>query len=115
MLPLLGERTYHSFLGANPWVHRFLPQWSPPRVEFQDRASWRRAQHFFERTLANRIGTRLDNDLARRQLTRIRAKHARGHNINVRVTPTQLRFHARDLSDYIVSTFNARWNELNLH
>jgi hypothetical protein len=50
-----------------------------------------------------------------RQLTRIQAKHARGHNANVKVTRTQLRFHARDLSDYVISTFNARWDELDLH
>jgi hypothetical protein len=115
MLPLLGERTYHAFLGANGWVKDYLPQWRPPSLSFQDRASWRRAQQLFERSLANGIGTRLDRELAQRQRKRIESKHARGHNPNVRVTPTQLRFHARDLSEYVVNSFNARWNALNRH
>jgi hypothetical protein len=115
MLPLLGETTYHNFLNANAWVKNFLPQWKPASVEFQDRASFRNAQRIFELAFANGIGTRLDNELARRQLKRIESKHARGHNTNVKITPTQLRFHARDLSDYVVNTFNARWDALNLH
>ena len=115
MLPLLGETTYHNFLSANTWVKRFLPQWKPASLEFQDRALWRNAQRTFELAFANGIGTRIDRELAQRQLKRIESKHARGHNTNVKVTPTQLRFHARDLSDYVVSTFNARWDALNLH
>lgn len=115
MLPLLGEKTYHDFLNANTWVKNFLPQWKPVRVEFQDRASFRNAQRAFELAFANGIGTRLDKELAQRQLKRIETKHARGHNTNVKITPTQLRFHARDLSDYVVNTFNARWDTLNLH
>jgi hypothetical protein len=115
MLPLLGSRTYHAFIGANGWVRRFLPQWQAAPGEFQDRPGWRRAQQVFELAFANRAGARIDRELAERQLKRIEAKHARGHNTNVRITPTQLRFHARDLSDYVVNTFNARWEALNLH
>lgn len=115
MLPLLGEPAYRSFLDANSWVKAYLPQWKPAPVEFQDRAAWRNTQRVFEVAFANGIGTRLDNELARRQLRRIESKHARGHNPNVKITPTQLRFHARDLSDYVVNTFNARWDALNLH
>ncbi len=115
MLPLLGEPSYRAFLNANAWVKHFLPQWKPASVEYQDRASFRNAQRVFELAFANGIGTRLDRELARRQLLRIESKHARGHNTNVKITPTQLRFHARDLSDYVVNTFNARWDALNLH
>ncbi|HZQ09784.1 MAG TPA: hypothetical protein VFD70_24620 [Anaerolineae bacterium] len=115
MMPLLGESTYHAFLDANYWVRQFLPQWQPVSVEFQDRAGWRRAQRVFEFAFGERIGARLDRELAQRQLQRIESKHARGHNTNVKITPTQLRFHARDLSDYIVNTFDARWRALNLH
>lgn len=115
MLPLLGEPTYRAFLDANGWVKTFLPQWQPAPVTFQDRAAWRQTQSVFERALANRIGTRVDTELAQRQLKRIENKHARGHNPNVKITPTQLRFHARDLSDYVVNTFNTRWDALNLH
>lgn len=113
MLPLLGEKTYKSFLSANAWVTRYLPQWHSAPVEFQDRPSWRRAQHAFEISFANGLGTRLDSEMARRQLARIESKHARGHNPNVKITPTQLRFHARDLSDYVVNTFNSRWESIN--
>lgn len=115
MLPLLGAETYHAFLDANAWVKVYLPQWKPAPVTFEDRADWRRVQGAFELGFANAVGTRLDRELAQRQLKRIGSKHARGHNTNVRITPTQLRFHARDLSDYIVSTFNARWDALNMH
>lgn len=115
MLPLLGEKTYRDFLNANAWVKHFLPQWKPASVEYQDRASFQNAQRAFELAFANGIGARLENELARRQLKRIESKHARGHNTNVKLTPTQLRFHARDLSDYVVNTFNARWDALNVH
>lgn len=115
MLPLLGENTYHHFLEANAWLKHFLPQWKPAPVEFQDRAPLRNAQRGFELAFANGVGTRIDKELARRQLKRIESKHARGHNTNVRITPTQLRFHARDLSAYVVNTFNARWDALNAH
>jgi hypothetical protein len=114
-LPLLGPRTYRAFLNANPWVANFLPQWQPSATAFQDRAGWRRFQRLFEASLGNPVGARMERELMRRQLDRIQAKHARGHNPNVRITPTQLRFHARDLSDYILNTFNTRWRELNLH
>lgn len=115
MLPLLGESTYNSFLSANGWVKQFLPQWKPARVAFQDRRAWRRAQRAFETVFSNGIGDRIDRELMRQQLERIESKHARGHNTNVKITPTQLRFHARDLSDYVVNTFSARWNALNAH
>lgn len=115
MLPLLGEPTYRAFLDANRWVKTFLPQWQAAPVAFQDRPAWRKTQHAFELAFANRIGTRVDRELAQRQLQRIENKHARGHNPNVKITPTQLRFHARDLSDYVVNTFNTRWEALNLH
>ncbi len=115
MLPLLGEKTYRNFLGANAWVKNFLPQWQPAPVAFQDRATLRNAQRAFELAFANGIGTRVDRELAQRQLKRIESKHARGHNPNVKITPTQLRFHARDLSDYVIETFNARWEALNLY
>jgi hypothetical protein len=114
MLPLLGESAYHTFLRANSWVRQFLPQWRPTTTDFQDRPASRRAQRVFERAFANGIGTHLDRELAQRQLRRIQIKHARGHNTNVKITPTQLRFHARDLSDYVVNTFNARWEELQV-
>lgn len=113
MLPLLGENAYRAFLQANRWVRNFLPQWQPAPADFQDRAPYRRAQRAFEVAFENGIGTRVDSELSRRQLARIESKHARGHNTNVKITPTQLRFHARDLSDYIVNTFNARWQAIN--
>lgn len=115
MLPLLGEDTYRAFLDANGWINRYLPQWQPAPVTFQDRPNWRRAQRVFELAFANGIGTRIDHELAQRQMKRIAGKHARGHNPNVKITPTQLRFHARDLSDYVINTFNTRWNELTKH
>ncbi len=115
MLPLLGESTYRNFLDANGWVKKFLPQWKSASVEFQDRAVWRNTQRAFDLAFANAIGMRVEQELARRQLKRIESKHARGHNTNVKITPTQLRFHARDLSDYVVNTFNARWDALNTH
>ncbi len=114
MLPLLGDKTYGSFIQANAWVKSYLPQWQSAPVQFQDRPSWRRAQRVAEAAFANRVGDKMDNELAKRQLTRIESKHARGHNPNVKITPTQLRFHARDLSDYVVNTFTTRWNAINL-
>lgn len=115
MLPLLGESAYREFLAANDWIRRYLPQWQPAAVDYQDRPAWRQAQRVFEVAFANGIGTRVDRELAQRQLKRIESKHARGHNPNVKITPTQLRFHARDLSDYVINTFNTRWNELTKH
>lgn len=112
MLPLLGEKTYLAFLEANAWVSAFLPQWQPAKLEFQDNPAWRRAQRMFEKAFANPLGARLESELTSRQLERIHGKHARGHNPNVKITPTQLRFHPRDLSEYVINTFSARWNEL---
>lgn len=112
MLPLVGPDTYARFLQANSWVRDFLPQWQPEAVEWQDVQALRRIQRAAEWSLAP-VGDRLDQSLRERQLARIRAKHSRGHNTNVKITATQLRFHARDLSDYIVETYNARWRILN--
>ncbi|MBI4670115.1 MAG: hypothetical protein HY741_00390 [Chloroflexi bacterium] len=112
MLPLLGKATYRSFLHANAWIKNYLPQWQPTHAPFQDRPPWRRIQRAFELGFADPLGARLERELARRQLERIHGKHARGHNPNVKISPTQLRFHPRDLSDYVVNTFNARWNAL---
>jgi predicted nucleotidyltransferase len=113
MLPLLGADTYRAFLTANAWVKNYLPQWQPARCSFQDHASWRRIQRAFESGFANSLGACLEQQMAQRQLERIHGKHARGHNPNVKLTPTQLRFHPRDLSDYVINTFNARWHALS--
>lgn len=113
MLPLLGPDTYLRFIQSNAWTREYLPQWQPRVQEWQDRRTWRTIQRAFEKTLGNGVGTRLDGEVARRQLARIRAKHARGHNPGVKISETQLRFHPRDLSDYIVNTFDAHWQALN--
>lgn len=115
MLPLLGPETYRAFVGANQWVLDYLPQWKPAPLTVQDRPAWRALQRGFDVTFRGRPGARLERTLAERQRRRIEAKHARGHNPNVVVTPTQLRFHARDLTEYIVNTFDARWADLNHH
>lgn len=113
MMPLLGPETYGRFLEANRWTREYLPHWQPQPSEWLDRPGWRQAQSAFERTFGNGLGTRVDAELARRQRARIQSKHARGHNVGVRLSETQLRFHANDLSQYIVSTFDAYWQILN--
>ncbi len=112
MLPLLGPHTYQRLLGANDWVRNFLPQWEPVVSTWQDRRDLRWIQRAMEVTLKP-AGDALERKAMRRQLARIRGKHARGHNPDVRLSPTQLRFHARDISHYIVGEFEARWNALN--
>lgn len=113
MLPLIGPAAYRSFIRANAWATEYLPQWEPPSVVWEDHPALRRVQRTFEWTLNGRIGQTVDRELMRRQLERIKHKHSRGHNVGVKVSETQLRFHARDLSDYIVNTFNAHWRALN--
>ena len=113
MLPLLGPATYYRFVQANAWVCEFLPQWEPPAPVWQDRRPRRGMQRLLETASAGSVGTRLEGELARRQLARIHHKHARGHNVGVKLSSTQLRFHARDLSDWVVGNFYARWDALN--
>ncbi len=113
MLPLLGPATYQRFIAANAWVGEFLPQWEPPTVKWEDRRILRGLQRVLETASASPLGGRLEHECARRQLNRIQYKHARGHNVGVKLSSTQLRFHPRDLSDYVVGTFNSRWNALN--
>lgn len=115
MLPLLGAETYTRFIQANRWVLEYLPQWRPVPADWCDRPALRRLQRAFEVGFGCRLGSWLERKAAARQLARIRIKHLRGHNTKVKVTPTQLRFHGRDLSAYIVNTFHARWQVLNTH
>jgi hypothetical protein len=112
MLPLLGPHTYQRFLDANNWVRDFLPQWEPAASMWQDRRDLRWIQRAAEATLKP-AGDMLEREAMRRQLTRIQGKHARGHNPDVKLSPTQLRFHPRDISQCIVGEFEARWNALD--
>ena len=112
ILPLLGPQAYQRFLNANNWVRGFLPQWGPAASMWQDRRDLRWLRHTLEATLMP-VGDLLEHEAMHRQLTRIQGKHARGHNPDVKLSPTQLRFHARDISQYIVGEFEARWNALN--
>jgi hypothetical protein len=112
MLPLLGPHTYQRFLDANNWVRDFLPQWEPAASMWQDRRDLRWIQRVAEATLKP-AGDMLEREAMRRQLTRIQGKHARGHNPDVKLSPTQLRFHPRDISQCIVGEFEARWNALD--
>jgi len=112
ILPLLGPQTYQRFLDANNWVRGFLPQWKAAASTWQDRRDLRWLQRAVEVTLKP-AGDALEREAMRRQLTRIQSKHARGHNPDVRLSPTQLRFHPRDISRTIVGEFEARWNALN--
>jgi len=112
MLPLLGPQTFQRFLEANDWVRDFLPQWEPLASTWEDRRGLRLVQRAAE-TALRPAGDALEQEAMRRQLTRIQGKHARGHNPDVKLTPTQLRFHPRDISHTIVGQFEARWNALN--
>ena len=112
MLPLLGPQTYPRFLDANDWVKDFLPQWESDASTWQDRRDLRWLQRAVEAALWP-AGDALERKAMRRQLARIQGKHARGHNPDVRLSPTQLRFHPRDISQYIVGEFETRWNALN--
>jgi hypothetical protein len=111
MLPLLGPHTYQHFLDANKWVRGFLPQWEAAASAWQDRRGLQRLQRAAE-AAQRPAGDRLEREAMRRQLARIQGKHARGHNPNIKLSPTQLRFHPRDISHDIVGEFEARWNEL---
>ena len=112
ILPLLGPQTYQRFLDANDWVRGFLPQWKVGASMWQDRRDLRRLQRAAEAALWP-AGDALEREAMRRQLRRIQSKHARGHNPDVRLSPTQLRFHPRDISQCIVGEFEARWNALD--
>ena len=112
MLPLLGPDVYQRFLEANDWVRDFLPQWEPATLTWQDRRDLRWLQRAAEATLKP-VGDTLERESMRRQLGRIQGKHARGHNPDIKLSPTQLRFHPRDISHTIVGQFEARWNALN--
>ena len=112
MLPLFGPQTYHHFLDANDWARDFLPQWEAAASTWQDRRNLRWIQRVAEAALKP-AGDTLERQAMRRQLVRIQGKHSRGHNPNVKLSPTQLRFHPRDISQTIVSEFEARWNALN--
>jgi hypothetical protein len=112
MLPLLGPDVYQRFLKANDWARDFLPQWEPAALAWQDRRVLRGLQRAAE-TALRPVGDALECQAMRHQLTRIQGKHARGHNPDVKLSPTQLRFHPRDISHTIVGHFEARWNALS--
>jgi hypothetical protein len=112
MLPLLGPAAYHRLVRANAWVSEYLPQWDPPTAVWEDNRALRLAQRACELALGSPVGALLEREVARRQMSRIRQKHARGHNVGVKLSPTQLRFHPRDLSRDVVDAFDARWNSL---
>jgi hypothetical protein len=112
MLPLLGPDVYRRFLEANDWVRDFLPQWEPAALAWQDRRVLRGLQRAAEATLGP-VGDTLERKAMRHQLARIQGKHARGHNPDIKLSPTQLRFHPRDISHTVVGQFEARWNALH--
>jgi hypothetical protein len=112
MLPLVGPEVYYRFVQANTWVNEYLPQWHGRDEVWEDRDSLRLLRRLGELVLGGFIGRRLEASLMRRQMARIRHKHARGHNVGVKVSATQLRFHPRDLSDYVVANFEARWSSV---
>jgi hypothetical protein len=112
MLPLLGPTGYQHFLQANAWVCEYLPQWHPPAIVWEDRDSLRFLRRLGELALGETLGRRLEELVMRRQIARIENKHARGHNVGVMLSPTQLRFHPRDLSEYVVKAFDTRWNAI---
>ena len=112
MLPLLGPRIYQRFVQANGWVCEYLPQWHPPTGKWEDRRPLRLVQRVGEAALGGPVRRLLEQELARRQIARIKHKHALGHNVGIKLSPTQLRFHPRDLSDYVVKEFEARWNAI---
>lgn len=113
MKPLLGADAYQRFLDANAWVDEHLPQWIPPPPVWEDRGWLRGLQRVGEFALGGFIGAWLERELARRQLARIKNKHARGHNVGIKLSTTQLRFTPRDLSDSILNAFDERWRALN--
>lgn len=112
MLPLLGPAVYRRFVQANRWVAEYLPQWEPPTAIWEDRRPLRQVQRLGEVALGGPVRRFLEQELMRRQIARIKQKHARGHNVGVRLSSTQLRFHPRDLSLHIVQAFEAHWNSV---
>ncbi len=113
MVPLVGRETYNRFLASNKWICEFLPQWAPANVEWEDRPIYGAIRRAGEVLLGGSAGARLEGELGRRQLLRIHGKHARGHNTGIKLSQTQLRFHPRDISQYVVDTFDERWARLN--
>jgi hypothetical protein len=113
MQPLLGPGIYARFLNANAWTRNFLPQWEPATPQWEDRRPLRMVQRSFEIALGGPIRVSLERELERRQLARIHHKHARGHNVGIKLSPTQLRFHPRDLSQHIITAFDERWNAIS--
>jgi hypothetical protein len=112
MMPLLGPQVYERFVQANAWVRDYLPQWRPPAAVWEDRSSLRFVQGMGELLLGGAIRQHLEDWAMRHQLARIKNKHARGHNVRIKVSATQLRFHPRDLSNYVVTAFEARWSDI---
>jgi hypothetical protein len=112
MLPLLGPATYERFLNANAWASEYLPQWYAPAASWEDRRPLRLVQRAGEVAFGGPLRRVLEQEMGRRQMARIRHKHARGHNIGIQLSPTQLRFHPRDLSQHVVNAFNLHWNSL---
>ena len=113
MLPLVGQDTYGRFLDANLWVSEFLPQWQPAESRWEDRRPLHVIRRAAEVALPGRARCGLEQWMGQRQLASIRRKHARGHNHNVRLTTTQLRFHPDDVSQQVMRSFEASWQALN--
>ena len=112
MLPLAGPSAYERFLEANEWVREYLPQWEPAAPHWEDRRALRLIQRVLE-IVAHPLRDRLERAVAQRQMERIRRKHARGHNPQVVITPTQLRFNPQDHGREILRAYEARWSALN--
>ncbi len=113
MLPLVGPPTYARFLQANPWVRTYLPQWVPNGSLWEDSRALRGVQRLLEAVLRPLSGW-LERQVARHQLARIGRKHARGHNAQVKICATQLRFNPCDHAQEIMATFGQRWDLLSL-
>jgi hypothetical protein len=113
MLPLLGQDTYRRFLDANLWVREFLPQWQPVVSRWEDRQALQTVRRAAEAALPGRARSLLERWTGQRQLASIQHKHARGHNHNVKLTTTQLRFHPDDVSQEVMRTFETTWQTLN--
>jgi hypothetical protein len=113
MLPLLGRETYGRFLDANLWVSEFLPQWQPAVSRWVDRPALHAVRRAAEAALPGCARRKLEQWMGQRQLASIQRKHARGHNSNVKLTTTQLRFHPDDVSQEVMRTFEATWQALN--
>jgi hypothetical protein len=112
MLPLLGPSAYQLFIEANTWVCEYLPQWRSPAAKWEDQGSLRFLRRVGELALKGPLGRHLEQLFMQRQIARIKKKHARGHNVGVKLSPTQLRFHPHDLSKHVVNTFEVRWGAI---